>query len=323
MEPIKEGFDLGEALLAPESNDNKELKILSIEQLLSMDIPPRDNILNPIITSQSLNMVYGFRGLGKTHFVIGVALAVAGGGHFLQWSAERPFKVLYVDGEMPAVVVQDRFRDHLAGVDYKVDADNLSIITPDLQEYGMPNLSTPEGQASIEPYLNGIDLAILDNLSTLCREGKENEDESWLRMQEWLLQLRSRGISVFFVHHAGKAGWQRGTSKREDVLDTVIKLQRPTNYNPREGARVEVHFEKARGLYGDDVKPFEARLTGEDGKLLWECKDVEDSLFKKVVHMLNEGLRQVDIAKKLDVSAGTVSKYRSKGIQLGLITVSQ
>ena len=58
------------------------------------------------------------------------------------------------------------------------------------------------------------------------------------------------GISVLFIHHAGKGGQQRGTSRREDVLDTVIAMRKPADFNPGDGAYFEIHFEKARGLYG-------------------------------------------------------------------------
>ena len=60
----------------------------------------------------------------------------------------------------------------------------------------------------------------------------------------------------------------RGTSRREDVLDTVITMKRPTGCKAQDGACIEVYFEKNRALYGDDVKPFEARLesnTNDDG----------------------------------------------------------
>jgi len=40
------------------------------------------------------------------------------------------------------------------------------------------------------------------------------------------------GKSVFFVHPAGKSGTQRGSSRKEDVLDTVINLRRPPDYSP-------------------------------------------------------------------------------------------
>jgi putative DNA primase/helicase len=37
---------------------------------------------------------------------------------------------------------------------------------------------------------------------------------------------------LLIVHHTGKGGEQRGTSRREDVLDTSISLRRPADYAP-------------------------------------------------------------------------------------------
>src|SRR5690606_22821709 len=112
----------------------------------------------------------------------------------------------------------------------------LIFITPDLQSGLMPNLSTLEGRLAISKYVNECDLVIVDNISTLCHQGKENEAESWIPMQEWALKLRRLGISVLFIHHAGKSGQQRGTSKREDILDTIIKLKHPSDYEANMGA---------------------------------------------------------------------------------------
>ena len=125
---------------------------------------------------------------------------------------------------------------------------NFLLITPDIQKASMPNLATPAGQAAIEPYLKNVALVIVDNIATLCRAGRENDTESWLPVQGWLLDLRRRGISVLVVHHAGKNGDQRGTSAKEDIMDTVITLRRPKDYQAEEGARFEVHLTKARGL---------------------------------------------------------------------------
>ena len=98
---------------------------------------------------------------------------------------------------------------------------------------------------------------------------KENEGEGWLPVQDWALDLRRRGISVLFVHHAGKAGAQRGTSRREDLLDSVVTLKHPADYNPSEGLRCDVHYEKARGFYGDEALPFEVKLQkGKGGELV-------------------------------------------------------
>ena len=44
-------------------------------------------VLNPILPTQGLAMLYSKRGLGKTYLTLGAALAVARGGRFLCWNA--------------------------------------------------------------------------------------------------------------------------------------------------------------------------------------------------------------------------------------------
>ena len=118
-----------------------------------------------------------------------------------------------------------------------------------------------KGSGRLDPLLIGVDLVILDNLSTLCTNGSESASDAWVPMQNWLLKLRRQGIAVLLVHHAGTNGRQRGTSRREDALDTVIALRRPEDYSPEQGARFEVHFEKLRNrVDGDAAVPFEAKL---------------------------------------------------------------
>ena len=140
-------------------------------------------------------------------------------------------RVMYIDGEMPAVTMQERLAAIVNSHEAEAEADALLIVTPDMQDgEPMPDLSTIEGQAAIAPLLEGVRLIVVDNISTLCRTGTENESDSWDVVQMWALKQHSAGRSVLFVHHAGKTGAQRGTSKREDVLDTVIALRRPGDY---------------------------------------------------------------------------------------------
>ena len=73
-------------------------------------------------------------------------------------------------------------------------------------------------------------------------------------------QEARRTVAVLLVHHAGVNGRQRGTSRREDALDTVIALRRPADYSPEQGARFEVHIEKARTFAGEGALPFEAAV---------------------------------------------------------------
>ncbi len=248
-----------------EPKDTRRLRAVNIGEFLSMEIPPREMVLAPVLPSQGLALLYAARGVGKTFVGLGMAYAVATGGAFFRWRAPAPRKVLYVDGEMPASAMQERLAQIVQGADKEPPStDFLRIITPDLQADGIPDISSTDGQAAIEDYLEGVSLVLVDKLSTLCRYGRENEAESWEPMQQWMLSLRRRGIAVLLVHHAGKGGNQRGTSKREDCLDTVICLKRPPDYRAEDGARFEVHLEKARGVIGEDAKPFEAQLEVRD-----------------------------------------------------------
>jgi putative DNA primase/helicase len=254
------------------------------------------------------------RGIGKTFIALSVAYAVASGGKVLsRWGAPQPARVLFIDGEMPASTLQERLASLIAGSDSEPPgSDYLRILTPDIQDGPMPNLATLEGQEAVEPLLEGVDLVVVDNLATLARHGRDNDAESWIPVQSWLLGLRRRGVSVLLVHHSGKGGDQRGTSAKEDILDTVIRLDRPKDYHPEQGARFEVHLTKARGICGDDAKSFEAQLFSNGQALIWTTMEIEDAELEQVRRLLAKKYSQRDIAKKLGISLSKVQRLKKK-----------
>ena len=307
--------------LRASQEEESRIVVVDLMDFVTREIKPRERILSPWLLTQSLNMVYAWRGVGKTHVSLGVAYATASGGSFLNWKATKPRRVLYLDGEMPAASMQDRLKGLIAGNNEDFDPDYFRLVTPDLQTGAMPDLCTADGQAAIEAILGDTELIIVDNLSSLARSGgRENDAESWLPIQPWALRQRQQGRSVLFVHHSGKGGAQRGTSKKEDILDTVLTLKRPADYNPADGAVFEVHFEKTRDMHGDDAKPFEARLqTSEDGTSTWTFESVEDSNFDRVVTLTNEGMTQKEIVEELNLNKSTVSRHVKRAMDAGLI----
>lgn len=286
---------------------------LNMREFLSMSIPERGLLLSPILPVQGIGIMYAPRGIGKTFAALSVAVAVASGGAVFNWRAPMPKKVLYVDGEMPAIAMQTRLAALVGGMAIPPLAlENLNLITPDLQSRPIPDLSTVGGQAALEPYLKGVDMVVLDNIATLCRTGKENESQSWQTMQAWLLELRRRGITVLLIHHAGKSGDQRGTSAREDIMDTVISLRRPREYSMAEGARFEVHLTKARAIVGDDAKPFEANLVTEGNALHWQIKVLEDVELETLKRLLSDGYSIRDCAEEMGKSKGAIQRLKKK-----------
>src|SRR5690242_6213730 len=196
---------------------------VTLRDLLTRELPPRDMLLAPWLTSQSLTMIHAWRGTGKTHVALGIAYALASGGAFLNWTATQPVRVLYLDGEMPGAVLKERLAAIVDAADREAEEGELRLVTPDLQPDGiMPYLGTREGQEAVEAELGDAQVIVVDNISCLVRAGgKENDAESWGGIATWALRQRAHGRAVVFIHHSGKGGQQRGTSKREDILDTV------------------------------------------------------------------------------------------------------
>ena len=294
-------------------NNLPPLKAISMEEFLLSTLPERDYLLHPVIPEQGIVMLVAKRGIGKTFTALHMSLSVAGGLSLFNWHAPKARRVLYVDGEMPAISMQERLAALATGMAAPPHAmQNFSIITPDIQSRPMPDLATTYGQQALEPFLAGVDLLVLDNLVTLCRTGKENESQSWTPMQTWLLDLRRRGMAVLLVHHAGKSGDQRGTSAREDIMDTVISLRRPTTYSVAEGARFEVHLTKARGIVGEDAMPFEVHLRSEGNQLIWDVNELVNVQAEQLKQLLAEGFSIRDCADEMGVSKSVVHRLKKK-----------
>lgn len=288
--------------------------VSKLKKRLEMQIKKREYMLSPWLLENSLNMIHAWRGVGKTHVALGIAYAVASGGVFLNWKATKSNGVLYIDGEMPAYVLNERLKHMVNTLDKKECPDyDLWIFGIDLHDKEMPDLGTKEGQEVVDKCINrlgDIKLVIIDNLSCLLRSGgRENEAESWNKISRWALEKRAQGVSIIFIHHSGKDGTQRGTSKKEDILDTVISLRHPNDYTPTQGARFEVHFEKCRHSYGDDVKPFIASLDSENDKYQWITSNSVASNKQKVMQMHKAGLNSKEIAVALAISRQAVYKH--------------
>jgi putative DNA primase/helicase len=310
-----------EARRANAEGVSRHLVSMTAENLLALPRQPREYVLEPFMRTKDTGMIAAERGVGKTWVSMGMASAIAAGGRFLDWTAPRPRPVLYVDGELPTETIQERLRQtrEICGHDWE---GRLAFLAADLQESSIPSLNSPEAQLMIEEHLGAAEVLFLDNLSCLCRGGVENEAESWEGMQAWILSLRRRGVAVFFDHHAGRSGKPRGTSKREDVLDIVISLKHPDDYVPEQGARFEVHFDKARGLYGTAVAAFEARLDigGSLSPLKWVTRSLEGVLKERVLALHRDGMKQNDIAKAVERDKSRVSRILTKAKAAGEIT---
>jgi hypothetical protein len=292
--------------------------VVGFTELLKMDIPERIKIF-PWLPEGGIVMVYGGRGIGKTFFTLSLAGSVSTGVHFLKWG--QPSKrvgVLIVDGEM---ALSD-LRSRLTALLIKQPVKPVMIISSEVafaktdRDINLVDSAQRNDILSILDENKEIRLVIIDNISCLFSGIRESSKDDWEQITPWLLAMRRRGVAVVLVHHAGKGGDQRGTSGREDLLDTVIRLERVHGaFN--DGARFIVRFTKSRGAYGDEVEPFEASLDLEADEL-WTWRKLEESNYERMIALARDGVSTVtDMAEELGITKGSVSKLKKKGIDTG------
>ncbi|MBX6740421.1 MAG: AAA family ATPase [Acetobacteraceae bacterium] len=290
------------------------LRVVTAAELLTMDLPARQHALAPVLPLPGLAMLYAPRGMGKTFAALSMAYAMAAGGTALKWRAPEPRRVFYIDGEMPAGAVQERLAQIIRGAGLLPPEDDyLRFACADLHDTGFPNIARREGQEAVTAAMGNAEVLILDNLSTLAAGLRENEADDWGGLQSWLLSLRRAGKHVLLIHHAGKSGQQRGTSRREDALDTVIALRKPSDGQPSQGARFEVHIEKTRGITGKDTAPFMAALVPNGtGGLTWAVSDLADAQRDRAVELLQAGMSIRDVAEETGLTRSTVHRLKQR-----------
>lgn len=288
--------------------------LLDYPAMLSLALPERTRHLAWLPEGGNV-MVYGPRGVGKTFLQLGLTAALTRGTSFLKWSVAAPAGVLYVDGEMQL----DELRTRITALLPEPPVASLRFLTSEWVYHTLHRdlVLTSDGmREAIMTILDAhpdIRVLILDNVSCLFSGLDEDKKRDWEPINAWLIRLRHRGLATVLVHHAGKGGQQRGTSGREDSLDTVIQLSPPSDYDPREGCHFELRFTKSRSVTGEDVASLDVKLENQEGQLVWTYQPVERSVQERVRRLVEDGETSPSaIAEELNITKGYASKLVRK-----------
>lgn len=289
--------------------------LVNYTALLSLRIPERARHL-PWLPAGGNVMVYGPRGVGKTFFQLALAVALTTGRDLWGWLCSVAVGVLYVDGEMQL----DELRQRTTALMDLPPVAPLEFLTSQLvyQRCGGKDLVLTS-EAMRQEVVNILDarpdirVVILDNISCLFSGINEDSKQDWEPINAWLIRLRHRGLATVLVHHAGKGGQQRGTSGREDSLDTVIHLAKPTGTDAREGCHFELSFTKCRSVTGEAVAPLDVRLDTVNGRLQWSWKALELSTLDKARKLVAEGvIGPTELAEELGINKGYACRILKK-----------
>jgi len=299
--------------------------ILEVKEFKTVDMPNKRVIVNPWATEQSIILIIGYRGVGKTWFVMSLLDAVSRGEGFGPWELKTSVPCLYLEGEMAAQDVRER----LDALNPDQDRQNPLFIYSDAfaNSLGLPraNLLSEKWRKTMKRVLTTrkVKLWAVDNIASLTGGIDENSKKDWDPINSWLLELRFAGISTILLHHTNKTGGQRGTSAREDNIDISIVLKRPFDYMAEDGARFIVNFQKARVSTKDlsAIGDTQFQLSqDEHGGLLWTWGNVRRETRIEVLKLFGEGMKNQDIVDALGVSKGYVSKIKNSAIKEGILS---
>lgn len=316
---------LAEALgddFKPPAAPMPRLAAVELSALIDMDIPEPQMMAGGLLKEGTLAMAHAGAGVGKTYLVsIGLGVHLSHGVDFLGWNIPKPVSVALIDGEMSAHELQKRFKSIADPIRNTWKGTTpwaqFHIVTPDLLPAPIRKIDTPEGQMDVLALVDSIPdlkVLILDNLSALTAPDDDNSAASWSPIQDLLLMLRRRGIAVILIHHSGKGGAQRGTSRRADILDVILKIESdPEHILDNDGkTHVVVTFEKARSMSGGQRVPFTAVLQGTpagDG-LVWTRAAGTRPLGEQIRALLLLGMSCGEIQNELKTTRSYV--YRVK-----------
>ena len=299
--------------------------IIDVSSFRSIEVEHRGKLLAPFLKTESINQVYGWRGAGKTFFALGAIDAITRRQSFGPWKCEHSVACLFVDGEMTVTDNHERF-DDLGFLEGERESPFYFYSDHYANRLGLPRASllNANWRDKIKAICKArnIGLLVLDNLASLTPGIDENAKKDWDPINQWLLELRFAGVSTLLLHHEGKEGKQRGTSAREDNLDTSIRLKAPPDYVPDDGCRFIVNFSKARVKTADLklIADTEFHLrTDESGRFTWVHNNVRANMKIEVLRYINEGLTQTAIGQALSITRGRVCQLVKEARNEGLI----
>ena len=297
--------------------DAMKAAVVPFNQLNAQGIPLRRPIMGDWFKESDYGIIYAQRGVGKTWFSMGMASALNSKDSFGPWAVHDSPGVLYVDGEMPAESIHQRMEG--MGADGMLLSLNHEVLHHKSDR--MLNLAEPHTQKALTQICldRGIKVLFLDNLSSLVMGVGEDKADEWEKILVWFLGLRKQGVSVVLVLHAGRSNQNpRGTSRREDGTEWVIKLDKVTSDAGEGvvGARFVSRFEKNRNAQTDPPDIEWHFQTDENGKVVVRHR-VGDP-YEALIDWVKNGLTSAtDIAKEMGVAVGTISKLATKAIKAG------
>ncbi len=206
-------IDFDSAPTAAIANDEHIRQFDQIPDLMTMNIPPIEYLVDGMISRKTITLWTGSDGTAKTFLIQNMAVAVATGGQFLGRRCQRA-PVLYLDYENPSFAVRERL-DLMAGgsiAGLKVWGTWLEQQPPQIGNELMLTIAK-----ETKP------LIIVDPFR-YAHGAEENDSTEMMAVMQMLRYCAAAGGAVIIVHHPAKSegSMGRGSSAIKGAVDVAF-----------------------------------------------------------------------------------------------------
>ena len=323
-EGIKDIFKVIGITIGKEKEEEKEKKITKLKmfdwnEYLHLDIKEPKFIVERLFKTKSINFISGPKGNGKTEWTLGLTDTISKGGDFLSYKVHEAWPVIYVDGEMDEYDLIERRIPYTQQESPEPGYFNIIHYAQQVDQT-IPDIKFEHGQKLIEEEIKIVKqmtgktpVLVLDNLRSLSNY-KENDSDDWRPIGVWLKDLRAQDVVSIVIDHHGKGenAGPRGSSSKTDWANVSIFVKSVKKGRTEGKMRMEISFDKARGLRPDETEDYECEY-GFDGK--WTLEKTQSALTEE--HYLEQIYKQRKIEFGL---VRTEEQKLDKQLQKGKIT---
>jgi|TARA_Y100000031_G_scaffold22186_1_gene23013 hypothetical protein len=337
-------------------NEEKRYPLVDARQFVANVYPEPKFIMFPIFSERSANQIFGGYESGKTVFGLAAAMHMGSKADFVDFECKKAVPTAYVEGELPAAKIRERFDSILQGMNergIKFNYDWFHILTKDdLAMHGFKygfspiavsrNLSVKDaedygrkGREFISNWIRDIEKKLgqppfffLDNMTALA-DIDENRAQDWTPFIQWITTWKNKGFANCFMHHSNKQSKGKGSSgstAKERLLDTSMAFEKLDakhrfDMSGNKNLQCKVGFDKARD-FGGSVHDQDFILTmTEEGK--WERYPYLDKYDFAIIKLDKRGLSIKDIIESLKdekgISKQTIYKKHKRLRDLSII----
>lgn len=199
-----------------------------------------DSEHGPVLTEKGIMQLTGSGKIGKSTLLFNLVYGFVLGRDILSFKVNRPFRILYLNGENSGRTLQDRFRQlrNYFSVDEKsrkLIQENFLFVSVRLLLPKMESLKAlRENISEIQP-----EIVIIDPLKNFF-DGEENSADDVRKFMQAIRQIIDElNITVILVHHTGKKQNEndlysgRGSSVLADDAEVTAAFSRDVSNKGR------------------------------------------------------------------------------------------